>query len=653
VAGLTVRTTAPGWRWLTLLVVLVSAILPPGSGRTVAEGPAGNGQFGIDFVNAPGGGFSNQSTRYAETSEAGAGWDRWVIYWDSVETQCTSPTATYDWSQVDPVVNADLAQGLTIDAILLGTPSCDATPATTTTRSSVAAPHGGLSGIAGDATAPPVNLYQPTFADGTDTWWPGKAINPNNPWARFVNAAVTRYHGQIENWEIWNEPDFSQFWTGSLTDYVRLLKVAYLAAHAADSSAQILVGGMMYWQWANQYNQEQAWLSQFLAQDTQDPTAAANGYYFDVIPWHWYSRSSDSYTHTLTAEALLASYGITGKEVWINETNAPACNETDVTDYVNCNDYPGGSGQTWADGYATDYEQASYIIQSIAYGLAAGANRVFEFQLQDDGNGEAFGMYRNDGSVRPLYQAYQLAVQYLKGYATASASSANGTEQITFGVPGPNPHRTTVLFNNTGQTATATLVAAGGPASAVSLIQQDGTQQTLAPASSYAVSLPPATDNRNFDVPWNSSDYIIGGPTMFLVESLPPDTTPPHSAVTAALPQGNPVTFQVSWSGSDPGGWGVLDYSIQVRDVTSGTVWTNWLTNTTTTTGVYTPVAGHTYQFRSLARDWAGNVETKCVNVADVTTTASLPAAATHRLTGTPPGSTILYFPFISNSSGC
>src|SRR5207253_9680243 len=134
-----------------------------------------------------------------------------------------------------------------IDAILLGTPSCYATsygaarllPLVPRARS-------GFLALAGSAVSPPTGLYRPTFADGTDNWWIGKAINPQNPWARFVNAAVGRYHGQIQNWEIRNEPDYSMFWIGTLPDYVRLLQVAYLAAHAADSNARILVGGMMY-----------------------------------------------------------------------------------------------------------------------------------------------------------------------------------------------------------------------------------------------------------------------------------------------------------------------------------------------------------------------------------------------------------------------
>jgi hypothetical protein len=635
-----------GWRWAAVLLLLLTQFLQADASHAAGGPVPQNGTFGIDFVSAAGNPPLMSSQRYGEAMQVGSGWDRWVIYWNSVET---SP-GQYDWSGVDGVVVGDAEHGLNADVVLLGTPSFYATSTTASLNSqSVDAPFGGLRALASAATSPPQGLYLPTFADGTDLWTPGKAINPQNHWAAFVNQAVSRFHNQVHYWEIWNEPDFTQFWTGSLDDYVRLLKVAYLAAHAADYSAKIMVGGMMYWQWANAYG-DQAWLRQFIAALATDPAAPANGYYFDVIPWHWYSRSSDVYWRTLSADNILAAAGIRGKEMWINETNAPACNEP-VANYVNCNDYPGGVNPNgnWALGYATLTEQASFIIQAIAYGLAAGATHVFQFQLQDDGNGSAFGMFRNDGSVRPIYQAYGLAVQNLQGFTTVRRYMAGGAEWVTFGVPGPNPHRTTVLWNDTGQPVNATVPAAGIAPTSVGLIQQDGTQQGISPSPSYTIPLAPATDNRNFDSPWNPNDYIIGGPTVFLVENLPQDTTPPTSRASVAPGTTTQSSFQVNWSSSDPGGWGVYGFTLQYRDLSVGGYWTNWLTNTISTSGTFYPTAGHTYAFRSLAEDWAGNVEQKCAGQGDVIVGPTAVSATTVQ------GQYRLYFPLVGNQNagGC
>ena len=636
--------------WLTILVVLLGVLSPAASQADSVQSSQDN-QFGIDFVSAPLPNVLSSSQRYAEASEAGVGWNRWVIYWNNVDSggSCDGSTMPqYNWSNVDQVVASDRANHLQIDAVLLGTPGNYATSSTTSIASTTPmnAPYGGVRRLAASAISVPCNLYQPTFADGTDTWAANKPINPANPWARFVYAVVSRYRGQIHDWEIWNEPDFSQFWGGSLPDYVRLLKVAYLAAHAADYSSTILVGGMMYWEWANQYG-DQAWLKQFVSTIVSDASAPSNGYYFDVIPWHWYSRASDVYAHTISAENILAESGITGKEIWINETNAPLCGVTVNGNYVNCNDYGNPDlSQDYARGYATASEQASFIIQSVAYAFAAGADRVFQFQLQDDGNGQAFGMSGNDGTIRPEYAAYQLAVKYLTGFATVHRTTLNGADEITFGVPGPTPRRVTVLWNDTGQPVTAVVSAATASPSSVTLIQQDGSSQNLTPATQYSVSLPPATDNRNYDNPWDPNDFIIGGPTAFLVENLPSDDSPPQSAAAVSISGAAQGSWTISWSGSDPGGWGIADYTVQYRDLTIGGYWVNWLTNTTSQSASFSFLPGHTYQFRSLARSWSGLTETKCVTQADTTITAS--TASSQAMTN---ASTTLYLPWVGQAA--
>jgi hypothetical protein len=591
----------------------------------------------------------SQSQRYADAAAAGVGWNRWPLYWSSVEASCGF---AYDWSQVDPVVDADGSQNLQIDAILLATPACYASSVPAATVRPPSAARFGMTTLANPNIAPPVGLYSPTFADGTDALGPGKLPNPQNPWAMFVYTAVNRYHQQIHTWEVWNEPDDNAFWVGSVNDYARLLKVAYLAIHLADSSAKVLVGGMSYWPYADQHG-VQSWLKTFLPIVTADPTAAANDDYFDVIPWHFYSRSSDVFTYAQSAAAVLASFNITGKELWLNESNIPACGDP-ITNPVTlavtvdpCTQPPPGSGPV--PGFGTITDQASFIIQAIAYAFAGGMTKAFEFQLEDDGNGQAFGMYRNDGSVRPIYQAYQLTAQYLEGWATVSRSVANGAEQISFGVPGPVPHRTTVLWNDTGQPVEVSVAAAGVAPISVSLVQQDGTQTQVTPRSSYGLSLPPATNNHNYDVPWNPNDFVVGGPTAFLVEYLPVDNKAPVSRITGGNYSAATQTASLTWTGSDPGGWGVVSYTIQDRDTTTASGWVNALTNAAGSAATVAVVSGHSYEFRTIATDWAGNVESKCPNQADWTMSATVATASTAPLTSTLPLK--IYFPVLAEQA--
>lgn len=63
------------------------------------------------------------------------------------------------------------------------------------------------------------------------------------------------------------------------------------------------------------------------------------------------------------------------------------------------------------------------------------------------------------------------------------------------------------------------------------------------------------------------------------------------------------------WAGEDdPGGAGIASYDIQYRMMPSSQ-WTDWRTATSETNGTFDAEDGFTYEFRSRARDAAGNVE--------------------------------------------
>ncbi len=63
----------------------------------------------------------------------------------------------------------------------------------------------------------------------------------------------------------------------------------------------------------------------------------------------------------------------------------------------------------------------------------------------------------------------------------------------------------------------------------------------------------------------------------------------------------------MDWSGTDPGGSGIASYDVQVRD--GAGAWTDWQVATVANYASFTGVNGHTYAFRSRARDNAGNLE--------------------------------------------
>src|SRR5207237_640035 len=67
-------------------------------------------------------------------------------------------------------------------------------------------------------------------------------------------------------------------------------------------------------------------------------------------------------------------------------------------------------------------QQASFVIEDLALALASGTARVEIYKMRDgaaEGNGELYGLVRNDGSTRPAYRAYAVAATYVAGATSA------------------------------------------------------------------------------------------------------------------------------------------------------------------------------------------------------------------------------------------
>lgn len=87
------------------------------------------------------------------------------------------------------------------------------------------------------------------------------------------------------------------------------------------------------------------------------------------------------------------------------------------------------------------------------------------------------------------------------------------------------------------------------------------------------------------------------------------DKTAPQSQVLPLPVWSSDTALPIRWAGDDnPDGAGIASYDIQVRIAPKGD-WTDWKTATSDTNAVYVGEDGVTYEFRSRARDAAGNVE--------------------------------------------
>ncbi len=124
--------------------------------------------------------------------------------------------------------------------------------------------------------------------------------------------------------------------------------------------------------------------------------------------------------------------------------------------------------------------------------------------------------------------------------------------------------------------------------------------------------------SRARDQAYNLEAWPADYDAVTTVEALPPVSK------VSPLPQYSYVPSRdlaVSWSGSDPGGSGILSYDVQYRLLPAG-AWSDWLMGTQETSHTFANASGKSLAFRARARDNAANLEAWRSPVGDVATTA-------------------------------
>lgn len=595
------------------------------------------------------------SDRYARAGASGAGWNRWSLYWDMVESR----QGSLDWSVADAIADRDAAAGLRTLAILQGTPPHFATGGDRTAAvpavGGLAARFGPLAAAGGPAmpraagrppvqASPPAGMERPIFrrADGglTDDPDAAVAVNPDNPWARFVDAAVVRYRPGgdlarargwpdgvgVRAWEIGNEPNLAHFWSGSPTQYVRYLEVASLAIHRRDPGAIVLHGGIADDAGAG------AWYGQFLdalkARAAASPLPARHDHYFDKAAWHWYTYPSLLQTGPARARALLTDRGLAARPVWVTEMGAPIWSE-----------HPGPCWDPVSPWRATVAEQAGYLWQALTEGRAAGVEVMVVFQLYDDcGNGptsyDAFGLVRNHaanqcwavpdgqscwrldptraGTPRPGYEALRVAAAALAGTELLWRPPREADFWQRVLLYQPPDRRVMVLWNLLRADRTVEVYGTGREAEVLTLGADGRLDRRAATptAGRHTLTLPGATNRNN---PGNQAAVMAGRPVIVIER----DTSGPFRAQVEPLPVESPARFTLTVAAAD-GGTGVGAFRVyqavdappaqpaEWRVLVDAVPWTaDPLSGSAEVS--FDGLAGRTYYFAAQARDRAGN----------------------------------------------
>jgi polysaccharide biosynthesis protein PslG len=267
-----------------------------------------------------------------------------------------------DWAPLDQVIAAIQAAGLTADLVIDGCPSWAA-----------------VSSAQGNSFAQPASPAQ---------------------FATFAGSVAARYGSKgVSSFEIWNEPNISQFWAPKPDPaaYTADLVAAYAAIKAVDQSAVVLSGGLSPATDTSTSYDPRTFLSDMYADGAKGSFDGVGDhpYTYPLSPddnnagsaWSQMSQTSPSLRSIMTAN------GDSAKRIWITEYGAPTSGSSSV-------------GET---AQSTDLVEAISQVKQLSW---IGSFYIYTWtdlsSLAATDNG--FGLLTEDNTQKPAYAAVAAAL---------------------------------------------------------------------------------------------------------------------------------------------------------------------------------------------------------------------------------------------------
>ncbi|MFB0564205.1 MAG: glycosyl hydrolase [Candidatus Aminicenantaceae bacterium] len=208
--------------------------------------------------------------------EAGIEWIRVDFNWYQIETE----NDQYNWQVYDDMVIEARQKGLSILAILFGTPS-----------------------------------------------WSSGGVGINFPpsreedWVDFVKEAVARYKNNIKYWAMWNEPNLDEFWKGTVSEYINTILVSGAeAAKSIDSLCKIVGPGLSHLE--AEESKWNIWLRAILRNGGKDQLDIISHHIYDIDgPSHIFDKlENDQGPLVPSVQRVLQEEEVDAKPFWITET---------------------------------------------------------------------------------------------------------------------------------------------------------------------------------------------------------------------------------------------------------------------------------------------------------------------------------------------
>jgi Glycosyl hydrolases family 39 len=200
-------------------------------------------------------------------------------------------------------------------------------------------------------------------------------------WRDYVRTVVTRYKGRIQAYEIWNEPNLPDFWTGNTDQMVALTKEASAIIHSVDPQAIVVSPSS-----TAEYGIP--WLLEFIRK--------GGAKYVDVVGYHFYvspntKQPEDMVPMIQRVRDVLSDSGLGNKPLWNTETG-------------------------WLPPARFDSEDvaAGFVARAFILGWAAGVQRFYWYAW--DNRSLAIVTYNEaERRLTPAGNTYKLIQQWLVG----------------------------------------------------------------------------------------------------------------------------------------------------------------------------------------------------------------------------------------------
>lgn len=275
---------------------------------------------------------------------------------------------------------------------------------------------------------------------------PGNLAEPKyiEDWRTYVSTVARRYKGHIHNYEIWNEPNLTEYWTGTTKELVNLAHEA--SRILRDIDPKITIVGPS----ATNLETGPAWLDEYLS--------AGGGMYLDAIAHHLYVFPSPPEALLPFAgrvRQVMEKHGMSDKPLWNSEIGWALpkvfSSEMEAAGYLArayVLNWIGGvqrcywyawDNQEWATLRLTEADNRTLRPAGVAYGEIAkwlvsaeirsytiDSANTFICRLTRDDNSTACIVWNPDGE-RPFTMPQEWQTRYIRDLTGAQRAISAGT----------------------------------------------------------------------------------------------------------------------------------------------------------------------------------------------------------------------------------